>query len=259
VFRSTPSAAYTNPTLYQTFKDFGVTKLGLIYINSDFGKDGLMALEPMLQKGGMDYQLESYNATDIDFSPQIQKLRAAGVSHYCIYGNTAEIANFMKTIRRLGIDDYVFSVEGASSPQIRQVAKTDANGLVYVTANVIPDSVDDVSDPEEREYVQAYFNKYGEMPTSDTGYRTYDGACLIIEAMRNAADPEDSDAVADAFRKIKGFKGIGGIFDFTSGTGDGIYICKTYVIHGDKNVNINDYKAKVDISKPYPAVKDTQM
>ena len=96
VFRSTPSAAYTNPTLVNTMKEFGVTKLGIVYINSDFGKDGLTALEPLLKAAGIAYQVESYNTTDTDYSAQIQKLKAAGVSHFLNYGNTPEIANFVK-------------------------------------------------------------------------------------------------------------------------------------------------------------------
>jgi branched-chain amino acid transport system substrate-binding protein len=257
VFRSTPSAAYTNPTLVNTMKEFGVTKLGIVYINSDFGKDGLTELEPLLQEAGIDYQIESYNTNDTDFSPQIQKLKAAGVSHFLNYGNTPEIANFVKTARRLGITDYIFSVEGASSPDIRNVAGDDANGLVYVSANVIPDSPEDAASELEREYIDAYIKKYGEMPTSDVGYRTYDGASLIVEAMRNAEDLNKPETIAEAFKNIKGYEGIGGVFDFTSGTGDGLFVSKMFVVHGNKNVNLEIYKSNIDITKPYSEVKGT--
>lgn len=243
IFRSTSSSEYTNKTLVDTMADLDVTKLGVLCISSEYGKDGLAAVTELATAKNIDVIAEFYNPGDTDYSGQISKLLNDGASHIMLYGNTPEQAIGMKQLRRMGYDGYAFGTEGCSSPEIRRVAGEAANGLIFASTTIIPDTVEEALSDIEKQFLEAYVEKFGEMPMSDVAYRAYDGIILIFEAMRNAEDIDDTETIRDAFIKIKGFEGIAGEYDFTAATGDGLTASNMFIVENDKNIPLSEHLA----------------
>lgn len=242
-FRSTGSAAATNKSLVDSMVKFGVKKLGVLVIASDYGKDGLADLKKSTDKAGIEVISESYNPGDSDYTPQLTKLLKDGATHLMLYGNTNEQAIGMKQVRSVGYTGFVFGTEGCSSPEIRDVAGESANGCVYAASTVIPDKAEDAANDLEKAFLEAYIKEYGQMIISDVGYRAYDGIQLIFEALRTAKDITKPESISEAFFAIKNFKGIHGTYDYTSGTGEGLSSSNMYIIYGNKNVPLDKYLA----------------
>ena len=54
-------------------------------------------------------------------------------------------------------------------------------------------------------------------------------------------EPSDPQQIRDAFVQIKGFEGIGGTFDYTGLSGDGLFTVRTFAVHNGKNITLEDY------------------
>ena len=105
--------------------------------------------------------------------------------------------------------------------------------MVYACGYSIPDSPIEAVTPEERTFLEKFIQRYGTMPVAEAAYRGYDAMMLLAEAMRRA-DTLESEDIRDALVSIKGYKGIGGIFDFTDGSGDGIQTARLFRIVNGK-------------------------
>ena len=68
------------------------------------------------------------------------------------------------------------------------------------------------------------------MPYSDTFYRGYDQAALAVEALKNAENVDDGASLMEACKALSGVELLGGSFDFTGGTGDGLTATNKYMI-----------------------------
>ena len=162
-----------------------------------------------------------------------------------------EASNGVKQLRRLGWTDYIWATEAVSANEFREVAGEDGNGVIFSISSVVPETPDEAVREEEKEYLMAYMEEYGEMPQTETSYRAYDSANLIFEAWKNAEDLDDPESVSEAFFNINGYEGVQGTFDFTSRTGEGFSNSVLFIVHEGKNVLLERYAQEHDMTKPY--------
>lgn len=243
-FRSGINGDYVNSTLVQTMIDLGVKTFAALVVNSEYGESGMAVVERSVEEAGNAIAMvakEYYNSTDVDYSAQIAKLIAASPDAILLYSNTNEASIAIGQVRSRGYEGYLMGPEGCASSEIRNVAGDAAEGLLFVSPYVIPDEVDEALNDVEKDFLTRYIEKYGEMVISDTAYRAYDGACLLFEAMKHCEDPSDPQQIRDAFVQIKGFEGIGGTFDYTGLSGDGLFTVRTFAVHNGKNITLEDY------------------
>lgn len=243
-FRSGINGDYVNSTLVQTMIDLGVKTFAALVVNSEYGESGMAVVERSVEEAGNAIAMvakEYYNSTDVDYSAQIAKLIAASPDAILLYSNTNEASIAIGQVRSRGYEGYLMGPEGCASSEIRNVAGDAAEGLLFVSPYVIPDEVDEALNDVEKDFLTRYIEKYGEMVISDTAYRAYDGACLLFEAMKHCEDPSDPQQIRDAFVQIKSFEGIGGTFDYTGLSGDGLFTVRTFAVHNGKNITLEDY------------------
>ena len=243
-FRSGINGDYVNSTLVQTMIDLGVKTFAALVVNSEYGESGMAVVERSVEEAGDAIAMvakEYYNSTDVDYSAQIAKLIAASPDAILLYSNTNEASIAIGQVRSRGYEGYLLGPEGCASSEIRNVAGDAAEGLLFVSPYVIPDEVDEALNDVEKDFLTRYIEKYGEMVVSDTAYRAYDGACLLFEAMKHCEDPSNPQQIRDAFVQIKGFEGIGGTFDYTGLSGDGLFTVRTFAVHNGKNITLEDY------------------
>jgi branched-chain amino acid transport system substrate-binding protein len=240
-FRCQTVNTVTNRALVETMVDLGVEKIGILRLNTEAGADGLKSMGAICDELGLPYTSEAFNTGDTDYTAQLAKMYENGATNIMLYSNTQEEALGLKQIRRMGHDELVFTNEGASSPEVREVAGDAANGCVYVTVNVIPDTVDEAYTQIERDFLAAYVEEYGEMPASDLAYRGYDQVLLYAEAFRNSENVDDKDANRNAFVAIEDFEGLQGIYDYTDESGDGLRVANRFIIWEGKNMRYEQY------------------
>lgn len=247
-FRSGVNGQYINSTLVETMIELGVETFAALVVNSEYGESGMAVVEESIQASNGAISMvakEYYNGSDVDYSAQIAKLIAADPDAILLYSNTNEAAIAIGQIRSKGYEGYLLGPEGCASSEIRNVAGDVAEGLVFVAPYVIPDEIDEALNDVEKDFLTRYVEKFGEMVVSDTAYRAYDGACLLFEAMKHCEDPSNSQQIRDAFVQIKDFEGIGGTFDYTDLSGDGLFDVRRFAIYNGKNVPLEEYLAEI--------------
>ena len=245
IFRSTGNGNLINTGLVDAMETMGTKKVGIVAVSSEYGENGVKNMTALLEDTDIELApVEYFTTGDTDFTAQFTNLMNEGVDSILLYSNTTEQAQSMPQLERLGFEGLVFGTEGCSSSDLRNVAGESANGLIFVASYVIPDEVDDAINDVEKDFLETYVEKYGALPVSDTAYRAYDVANLIFEAMKNCENIDDKESIRDAFVQISGYEGIGGTFDYTDESGDGLSSARTYIIVDGKNVLLEDYLAE---------------
>ncbi len=118
--------------------------------------------------------------------------------------------------------------------EVAEVAGSAAHDCYFSAQYIIPATIEEETDETLKAFYQAYMDKYGEMPTSDTGLRTYDAMQIMFKGIENAGST-DGTAIRDGITAISGLSLLGGTFDFTDGTGEGIHQQRLFVM-GDGTI-----------------------
>ena len=235
IFRGTANANLPNKAFVDAMITNGASQIAIVNVATEYGTSGVASVKELLPDTMSIVCEEQYQATDTDFTGQIAKVTASGADSVVLYGTTADSALMIKQLRAAGFTGYIYGPEGLGVPDIINVAGDAANGVIFGSGAVIPASIDDAANDVEKAMLTAFVDKYGEMPVSDVVYRGYDAAKLIAEALRNAADVNDPDAIREAFLGITAFEGIAGTYDFSDGSGDGLSTARVYIVKDGKN------------------------
>ena len=235
IFRGTANANLPNKAFVDAMVTNGASQIAIVNVATEYGTSGVASVKELLPDTMSIVCEEQYQATDTDFTGQIAKVTASGADSVVLYGTTADSALMIKQLRAAGFTGYIYGPEGLGVPDIINVAGEAANGVIFGSGAVIPASIDDAANDVEKAMLTAFVDKYGEMPVSDVVYRGYDAAKLIAEALRNAADVNDPDAIREAFLGITAFEGIAGTYDFSDGSGDGLSTARVYIVKDGKN------------------------
>lgn len=242
VFKVFSSYDTLNKQNVKNMVDLGVKKAGLIYGNTETGISSAKIFSDMIKADGIDITSEAYNYGDTDFTSQFSKMLNNGATNLFVNMNTNEQGLAFKQIRRLGHEELIFANEGACAPEVRKVAGDAANGVVFSSVNVIPDTIEEALTDIEKTFLTDYKNAYGEMPKSDLAYRGYDQMGVLAEAFRKTKNIDDKEEIRNNFVGIKGYEGIQGVYDYTAGDGEGLGAVKAMVIWEDKIITLDKYR-----------------
>lgn len=244
IFRGTQNSASFNTGIVDEMTQMGVTKLGTLVSSTEYATNGWTEIKKQLSSTSIQVALETnYMAGDTDFSGQITKLANGGLDGVLLYGGTEDFGIACKQLRQLGYKGYIYGPETFASPDVREVAGDAANGVIFACGYVIPDSIEDAATSEEKAFLQAFVDEYGEMPSSDTAYRGYDSMMLMSKVFETAAS-FGGDDMREALLKVD-YTGIGGKFDYSDESGDGLAGCNLYAIVDGKNVPFDTFLKSV--------------
>ena len=223
-------------------KDMGVKTIGILRVASEYGTSGIKSFVSLMEGSIQVVAEEVYQTTDTDYTGQIAKILSAKPDGVLIFGMTNESALAIKQLRRNGYEGYIYGPESLGVPDIINVAGEAADNTIFGSGAVVPASSSDANTVVEKNMLEAFVAAYGAMPVSDVVYRGYDSVMLIARALSTAADINNPETIREAFLKIKGYELIGGNYDFTDGSGDGLRTARAYIIKGGKNVLYDNWK-----------------
>lgn len=232
IYRATVNNIYINETFVRVMaEEMGVKNAAFLYVQTENGQTAAKAIHEYFEKYGVTAGYEgTYQSADTDFTGQVTNIIKADPEGVVLFGLANELALIVKQLRQGGYDGYIYMAEAGASIDLINVAGDAANGIVFSAAYVVPEKPDDAPTENMKAMLEEYVAEYGVMPITDVAYRSFDGLNLMAEAFRTASDMEDLESVRDAFQNIKGYDGLGGTFDFTKGTGDGLEACSMYMI-----------------------------
>jgi len=190
-------------TIDYVVENYDPRKIGVIFQDDDFGRDGLEGAQKAADFYGIDLVSEGYERGSTDFTPQVAALRRADVDFVFTSGVTVEPAAIVGTIKDLGWDVGIGSLVAATmQPATLKVGDpADFEGMVGPSSWAMP--TDDL--PGVREMLErAAKYEPGYTPSTYFIYG-YVNAIIYAEGLKDAAEAGDltQQGVVDAWYKIK--------------------------------------------------------
>ncbi len=158
------------------------------------------------QLGGQIVAHENYQEGDVDFKPQLAKIKAANPDVLFVPGYYTECGLILKQVRRdLGMDLPVTGGDGWDSASLIQEIRGDLEGKgVYFGNHFSPYE----QRPEVQEFVKKFRERYGELPDAMAALG-YDAARILADAIQRAGSVEPAK-IRDAIEQTKDFPGVTG-------------------------------------------------
>ncbi|HOJ64225.1 MAG TPA: ABC transporter substrate-binding protein [Spirochaetota bacterium] len=210
-----------------------LNKIAILYIKNDYSQGLAEDFQANFEKeGGKIVAMETGVAGDKDFKTQLTKIKDSKAEALYIPNYVAEMAQILEQKNQLGLDLKVLSADGFSNPEIFDLAKDNAVGVLF------SNSAEDTSNNTLKiEFINKYKTKYKVEP-DNFSLNAYDIANLFVNAIEtvyNESSKEDKEKlnlnrerIREVFHSTKDYAGVSGTINFLA-NGDasknvGIYI-----------------------------------
>ena len=221
VFRNSVTEADILPvTLKVAAQNTGLKKVAVIYGNDDiFTKSGYDNFAKALKALKIPVTTtETFAKGDVDFKPQLTKIKASKADAVVMSALVAEGAPIMVQARQLGLNVPFIGGNGMNSPRIFDLAKGSSDDL-WVGS---PWSVENAA-AENKKFIAAYQKAYGALPDQFAA-QAYDAMHIVAQALKKLKLTGKLDAdrktLRDALPATE-FSGATGPFKFRQVTGRG--------------------------------------
>ena len=214
VFRNSVTEADILPvTLKMASQKTGLKRVAVLYGNDDiFTKSGYDNFKRALQ--GLKIPVtttETFAKGDVDFKPQLTKIKASNPDAIVLSALIAEGGPIMVQARQLGITLPFIGGNGMNSPRVFELAKDSSDNL-WVGS---PWSVENPA-PENKRFVAAYQKTHAGLPDQFAA-QAYDALFIVSQALKkmklSGKLEADRKALRDALPAIE-WTGATGPFKF---------------------------------------------
>ncbi|HWP23393.1 MAG TPA: ABC transporter substrate-binding protein [Candidatus Binatia bacterium] len=214
VFRNSVTEADILPvTLKVASRKTGLKRVAVLYGNDDiFTRSGYDNFVKALK--GLKIPVtttESFAKGDVDFKPQLTKIKASAPDAIVLSALVAEGGPIMVQARQLGITVPFIGGNGMNSPRVFELAKGHSDDL-WVGS---PWSVENTA-PENQRFIAAYQRAYGALPDQFAA-QAYDAMYIVAQALKKmkltGALEADRRALRDALPSVQ-HTGATGPFKF---------------------------------------------
>jgi branched-chain amino acid transport system substrate-binding protein len=197
VFRNSVTEADILPvTLRVASLKTGLKNVAVLYGNDDiFTKSGYDNFKKALQ--GLKIPVtttETFAKGDVDFKPQLTKIKAGSPDAIVLSALIAEGAPIMVQARQLGMTLPFIGGNGMNSPRVFELAKDSSDNL-WVGS---PWSVENPA-VENKRFIAAYQKNYAALPDQFAA-QAYDAMYIVAQALKRTKITGKIEAVRKALR-----------------------------------------------------------
>ena len=224
IFRTWPSDALQGKFLAKyAYENLGLRKVGVIYINNDYGKGQQEVFQKEFERlGGEIIALEAVPESASDVRTQLLKLKAEKHDGVLLAVYAREAGITLKQAKELGFKTLFFGGDGLHDPSLFEIAGDATEGLIASIGSV-------PSSSERTRFLNAFETVYSGKPRL-TADAAYDIPYLLREAMKTCKE-NDVNCIKKALIEIK-YKGASGMIDFDE---NGDLVEKEYEVYVAKN------------------------
>lgn len=198
------------PIIAWLVKRFSLKKVGGLFPNDESGQQISNDLAKAYEKAGAALSSkEFFERQRVDMVPLLTRMISSGIDAIELDGNSPATAGMIvRQARELGFRGPIVRNGGPATPEIVAVAGKAATEGMMVT------SLQDPDNKEVANYAQRYQDKYKK---NMNGFSPafYDGTHMLFKAMQNAGTVADSTKVRDELAKLKDYKGIQGVVNWS--------------------------------------------
>ena len=236
VFRASFNNDFGAPTYAKMIKeDLGLKKVAVFYGQDDSSLSNGKTCVRVFTEAGLEVVAEeTYDSGDVDYTAQVRNIINSGAEaiYFVVIANDAPL--FVKQMRQNGYNGLLFDKDTFFVSQ-REIAGVEASNYIasvvpYVTYNALEDSDIEIMS----NFLKQYKEEYKVLPKTECAYRAWDTMMVFWEATKIAGS-NDSEALKKATATIKGFEGLGGTFDYTTGDREGLHILNAFIQIEGKN------------------------
>jgi len=191
----------------------GIERPAVLRVNDRDGRVGVMEFVEGARLLGHPVVIELRFANgDIDFRPQLRRIRDMEPDALVVWGNPGEAAGIVRQARELALDLPIFGFTRMATDLFLEAAGDAAEGIV-VAAAMNPER----GDPAWVGFFDRYRQRWDEAPDSFAAH-AYDGMTLLIEVVRIAG--LNRARIRDALFDVGSYHGVTGEIRFDSNMND---------------------------------------
>jgi branched-chain amino acid transport system substrate-binding protein len=131
-FRYWTTADTDAPAVLSILQELKIKKLGILYINDEYGKSVLSAVKTEFEAIGGIVRGESFEPSEFDYKEQIVKLK--DMDAILSIGFDSHVENALKQLRKESFQGFILGLNPAATPIVRSMP--EANGA-YVAAPIV--------------------------------------------------------------------------------------------------------------------------
>ncbi len=197
---------------------FQAKRIAIMHDNTAFGKglaeDARRGLKALLDAGKTEIvYYDAITPGEKDFHVTLTNMREAKPDLWYFTGYYAEAALLVTQAREIGITCPFVGGNAAINDEFVKIAGVELAKGCYMTNEPLPS---DLPYKEAKEFLKAYKDKYGEIPSSPWPIYAADAFSIIAHAVDKCGSTE-SDAIAAYLRdKVNAVPGITGPIGFTA-------------------------------------------
>ncbi len=224
VFKTPQKDSDAARRIFQTMKDMGITKVGVVTSNDGFGVAGAGQLKSIAPEYGIEIAIsETYDKAETDLTGVLTKLKGADIQAVVNWSIVPAQSLVAKNMKQIGLDVPLFQSHGFGNIKYVQAGGEAANGTIFpcgrlLVADVLPD--DHPQKPLLVTYKNGYESRYNE-DASTFGGHAYDALLILVEAVKKAGGTEP-EKVRAAIEGLTGVVGTGGVFNFSAEDHNGL-------------------------------------
>lgn len=177
------------------YDKLGLRNAAVLYdVASDYSQGFTEFFEKtFIEKGGKIVAKEGFKEGDVEFKPQLSKIKDASPDMILMPYYYKEVALSANQARELGIDAILIGGDGWPSEQLMTMAADAIEGS-YVVNHL------DFNDPEVKPLQEKYSAKYN-LPMELNGYMAHD-AFLLLQAAIEDAGEADPVKITESLTKV---------------------------------------------------------
>lgn len=197
VFRTVPSDAFQGVALAEVAREQGFGNLAIVYINNDYGQGLAASFQAAFEsRGGTVSGAVPYEKGQPSYRGELQQLANDEAEALLLIGYPENGITILKQSLEEGFfDRFVFS-DGMKAPEVIEAIGAD---FLEGTFGTVAQSATDTA--AYTIFVQAYEEKYGELPPKPYIDTSYDALMIVALAIEQAGST-DGEAVQAAIRKV---------------------------------------------------------
>ena len=191
-------------------KSFATKKPAAILVNNPWGESNQKGLEKAAEELKLPLAgVEKYGANDVDITPQLTRLKAAGADSLILVGNAAPAAQVMKSLERMDWKVPVVSHWGISGGRFNELAGPRYKDVRFMQTYSFFGKQNLVGVKVLAELKKRYPEIKGpEDILAPVGVaNSYDAMMLTASAL-NTAGSTDGDKLREAFYKVPDYAGL---------------------------------------------------